>query len=366
MQNELLALEKKHCIGWREYRLIGKNGLFEYERGVRQVKSERFVGEIPLVTAGYENTGVAEFVNSGNSSLFDENTITIDMFGNPFYRGYKYYADDNIISLKNTNFTKKTLLYIVANLTYLTKFYNYGKQFRIGELEKVKITLPAANNEIAFDYIEEFIATLDAERLATLDAYLTTTNLKDYTLTSEEAQALSDIDKVEWGEFKIEKLFGKSTRGRRLKSFDRIDGVLPFVTAGEKDTGISAFIGNKVQVFSENTTTIDMFGSAKYRNYKYGADDHVAVVHTEALNKYAAIFTTSCIHKSSHAGQFDYSRNFYATDADELNILLPIKSDHTPDYDFMSTYIKAMQKVVIKNVVEWADKRIEKTKEVMK
>lgn len=24
-----------------------------------------------------------------------------------------------------------------------------------------------------------------------------------------------------------------------------------------------------------------MFGSAKYRNYRYGADDHVAVVHTE-------------------------------------------------------------------------------------
>lgn len=50
-----------------------------------------------------------------------------------------------------------------------------------------------------------------------------------------------------------------------------------------------------VQVFSGNTTTIDMFGSAKYRNYEYGGDDHVAVVHAEKLPKYASIFVTTAI-----------------------------------------------------------------------
>nr|CAO90836.1 unnamed protein product [Microcystis aeruginosa PCC 7806] len=95
---------------------------------------------------------------------------------------------------------------------------------------------------------------------------------------------------VEWGVFNLEELFGKSTRGKRLKSEDRISGTLPFVTAGEKDEGISAFIGNDVTVFSENTITIDMFGSAKYRNYKYGCDDHIAVVHTQKLPKPVAIF----------------------------------------------------------------------------
>ena len=72
-------------------------------------------------------------------------------------------------------------------------------------------------------------------------------------------------------------LFGKSTRGKRLKSADRIEGTLPFVTAGEADEGVSAFIGNDVEVFSKNTITIDMFGSAKYRNYDYGGDDHIII-----------------------------------------------------------------------------------------
>ncbi|WP_102135337.1 restriction endonuclease subunit S [Candidatus Williamhamiltonella defendens] len=157
------------------------------------------------------------------------------------------------------------------------------------------------------------------------------------------ASLLNDkLKNVKWGVFNVEKLFGKSTRGKRLKSDDRIPGNLPFVTAGESNEGVSAFIGNNVTVFSENTTTIDMFGSAKYRNYKYGADDHVAVVHTEKLSRHAAIFITSAIHKSSYTGMFDYGRNFYAKDADQLNIFLPSKNQQ-PDYEFMENYIAELE-----------------------
>lgn len=190
-----------------------------------------------------------------------------------------------------------------------------------------------------------------------LSAYLTTTGLSDYTLTESESNALRTIDSLEWREFKVEKLFGKSTRGKRLKSDDRTEGDLPFVTAGEADTGISAFISNEVEVFSKNTTTIDMFGSAKYRNYDYGADDHVAVVHTENLDKFAAIFVTTACHKSAHNGQFNYGHNFYAKDADELNIMLPVR-DGAPNYMAMQELICAVQKLVIKDVVLYANKKI--------
>ncbi len=108
-----------------------------------------------------------------------------------------------------------------------------------------------------------------------------------------------------------------------------------------------------------------MFGSAKYRNYDYGAYDHVAVVHTENLPKYAAMFVTSALHKAAHAGQFDYSRNFYAKDADELLISLPTKN-YQPDFEFMETYIRATQKLVIKDVIDWKDEIISKTKSVVR
>lgn len=147
---------------------------------------------------------------------------------------------------------------------------------------------------------------------------------------------------IEWRKYKVSDLFGKSKRGLRLKSADRIDGNLPFVTAGETDMGISDWIGNDVHVFPRNTITIDMFGSAKYRSYEYGADDHVAVINTGNLHAFAVIFITSAIHKVSHAGQFDYSRNFYASDADDLIIQLPTitKNDKSEiAFEFMEKFI---------------------------
>ena len=237
----------------------------------------------------------------------------------------------------------------------------------------IVINIPIrSDGKINFEIIDNFIAELEAQRIAELEAqriaeleaYLTVTGLKDCTLTKEEQTALDNYENWNWGEFNLEKLFGKSTRGKRLKSADRVPGNLPFVTAGETDEGISDFIGNDVTVFSENTTTIDMFGSAKYRNYKYGGDDHIAVVHTEKLPKLAAIFVTSAIHKSSHNGQFDYSKNFYAKDADALNIMLPTQNGK-PDYKCMETLISAIQKEVITDVVSYADKKIIAAKEIV-
>ena len=108
-----------------------------------------------------------------------------------------------------------------------------------------------------------------------------------------------------------------------------------------------------------------MFGSAKYRNYKYGGDDHVAIVHTEELPKLASIFVTTAIHKSSYTGKFSYSRNFYAKDADELNISLPTQNSQ-PNYKLMETFIIAIQKLVIKEVALYADRKIEATTEIVK
>jgi len=226
------------------------------------------------------------------------------------------------------------------------------------------ICVPFINGKVATDFIEERMRELEEERMREADAWARAAGFEDYNLTEGEQIALKEIDKLEYQIFNVEELFGKSTRGKRLKSADRVTGSLPFVTAGETDEGISAFIGNCVTIFPANTTTIDMFGSAKYRNYEYGADDHIAVVHTQKLQEDAAIFVTSAIHKSSHNGQFDYGKNFYAKDADELNILLPTKGV-VPDYSKMATIISAVKKLVIKDVAEYANKKIRVAQQVI-
>ena len=327
-------------------------------------------GNIPLISHQHDNNGISKKIAQiSNRRLFNfKNTLPLADRGvflattqnENFHIGTRVKA----LTFKDGEKSIKIREFIVACINKLQiLFLDYASN-ATDNLPNFKIQLPTKKGKIDFDFMESFIAELEAEHLAELEAYLSATGLKDYALTAEEQQVLNDFENVKWQTFNLEKLFGKSTRGRRLKSDDRIAGNLPFVTAGETDEGISAFIGNNVTVFSENTTTIDMFGSAKYRNYQYGGDDHVAVVHTENLPKFASIFVTTAIHKTSYAGLFSYSRNFYAKDADELNIALPIKQ-HQPNYEIMETLISAIQKLVIKDVVLYAESKIESTKKVV-
>lgn len=377
MQSQLEQMEKDFGIEWKEYRL---DELFEVV-GTKSLDSnaiEFLKSGINFIGRTFESNGIQGKIEKQDFEPNESFTITATVIGNYKYVKFQtepYYCSQNINKLTPKKLTilkwsKEIAYYFVANIQKFVSQYDMQQGgYKLDDIKNHIVRLPTVTqngkSQIAFDFIEKFMATLQAERLTKLQAYLIAAGLNDCTLTDDEQAALNLLDAVNFGKFNLEKLYGKSSRGRRLKSADRIDGKLPFVTAGETDTGISDYIGNEVHIFEENTVTIDMFGSSKYRNYKYGADDHVAVVHTETLSKFAALFLTTAIHKSSHAGQFDYSRNFYASDADELNISLPINPDNTPNYDYMHLVISAMQKNVIKNVVDYLDMRIEKTVEIL-
>lgn len=299
--------------------------------------------------------------NKGNTLTCSDTTMGADTM---FYQEKDFIGYSHIQHLvpKFTPFNKSIASAIIsASRISTAKKYDYGNKFNRAEMNKTKILIPTKNGKIDFEFIQRIISSIEVERISKVENYLIENGIRDYELTSKEKQAIENYKDLKWQSFNLENLFWKSTRGKRLKSADRISGALPFVTAGETDEGVSDFIGNNVTEFSANTTTIDMFGSAKYRNYKYGGDDHIAVVHTENLPKYASIFMTSAIHKSSYNGQFNYGRNFYAKDADVLEISLPVKNQK-PDYEIMETFISAIHKLVIKDLVKYLDKKIADSK----
>ena len=326
---------------------------------------------LPCLTSSFNNQGLNYYAPIEGATIL-KNVISIPS-NSDVYRAYYQSRDFTVLSdayaikwkLDDREITSNQYLFMVMCINKVTDLAIYSYKNKLGGWNVVKgksIKLPQKNGEIDFDFMDSFIAELEAERIAELSAYLTVSGLDNYELSKEEKQAIADYSSYEWKSFNLKTLFGKSTRGKRLKSEDRIPGTLPFVTAGEAEEGVSAFIGNAVEVFEKNTTTIDMFGSAKYRNYRYGGDDHVAVVHTEKIPMKAAIFVTSACHKAAHTGKFDYGHNFYAKDADALDIMLPSK-DGKPDYQAMELLISAIQKLVIKDVVRYADRKIETAKE---
>ena len=355
-------------VKWGQYRL---NELFDIETSRSTDKNKiTFIpnGEFDFVGRSRINNGVQGTIDKLPYKANSKETFSLVQIGESvcLYRNKDWYASQNIFVL-TPKIIELTKSHIFITTAINKALHEYASAYTYPTLDVVKnivVQLPTTSSKIDFGFIDEFVAELEGQRVAELQAYLSVTGLNNYTLTNEEVKVLAEIEKWNWKSFNIESLFGKSTRGKRLKGSDRTPGHLPFVTAGEANEGISAFIGNQVEVFSKNTTTIDMFGSAKYRNYNYGGDDHIAVVHTESLQQDAAIFVTSAIHKSSHNGQFNYGHNFYAKDADELNIMLPTKGS-TPDYQSMAILISAIKKIVIKDVVDYTDKKIALTKQVI-
>jgi len=359
--------EKLSTVKWGEFKL---GDLFDIDNTL-SFNADRLVpGEsYDYVTRTSFNQGILQatgFVNEENinpAGTWSLGLLQMDFF----YRNKPWYAGQ---------FMRKITPKIVipdGAILFITTVLNRQKPILLSVLvrnvdvtfKRITVRLPInSDGTIDFAFMESFIAELEAERIAELSAYLTVSGLCNYELSSEEKQAIANFSSYDWKSFNLKDLYGKSTRGKRLKSEDRVPGDLPFVTAGEAEEGVSAFIGNEVEIFEKNTTTIDMFGSAKYRNYRYGGDDHVAIVHTEKVPMKAAIFVTAACHKAAHTGKFDYGHNFYAKDADALNIMLPSK-DGNPDYQSMEMLISAIQKLVIKDVVIYAEKKKKATENVV-
>lgn len=337
-----------------------------FDEGKLKLISKKRKNLIEFVGRTKVDNGVKGYIERLKIIPNDKDVISISQVGTitAQIRNSLWYASQNIFILKPKKEQERMVsLFGVSAINKALSQFSDGYSYypTLETLNDLVIKLPILKGKIDYDFMDEFVLELSSNYIMKLYNYLKIKELDDYILTFEEQQLINNFKNLEWSTYNLKDLFGESTRGKRLKSEDRIPGILPFVTAGEADEGVSDFIGNDVQIFFKNTTTIDMFGSAKYRNYEYGADDHIAVVHTEYLPKNAAIFVTSAIHKASHNGQFNYGRNFYAKDADELYISLPTKNGQ-PDFDTMAIIISAIQKIVIKDVVIYANDNINKEK----
>lgn len=367
------SLSKKlRTVRWGEYRITQ---LFTPITVKRKLKGEELSlhGQFPAYSSDSENGGIVgyfdtpEFICDASNPkyvIFGDHTRAMSIARTSFS------VLDNVKVLHPTVDNDNALLFIFS--IWKKQIPNLGYKRHWGIAKKCIVQLPTQGKALDIAFMDSFIAELkeerikemEAESIAEQSAYLAACGLDNYELSKEEADALKSYCTYDWEKYNLKALFGKSTRGKRLRSEDRVPGTLPFVTAGEADEGVSAFIGNEVEVFEKNTTTIDMFGSAKYRNYRYGGDDHVAIVHTENVPMKAAVFITAACHKAAHTGKFDYGHNFYAKDADALDIMLPTK-DGKPDYPAMELLISAIHKLVIKDVVCYAEKKTAAAKTIM-
>ena len=177
-----------------------------------------------------------------------------------FYQEKPYFTGDKIKILRSKykRFGKHNAQFFISILNKAFSSYSWGSSsFDVKTIGKQNVSLPIKQNgQIDFDFIESFAQKIEKIYMKKLEAYLSVAGLNNYVLTHEEEKVLENFKNWNWCKFNLEKLFGKSTRGKRLKSEDRIAGKLPFVTAGEADEGVSAYIAGVLSrvfvIFSKN------------------------------------------------------------------------------------------------------------------
>ena len=369
--------EKLRNVKWGEFKY--EEVFNRIEQGRRLKKDDQIDGNIPFVMAGTTNAGVVNYI-SNPVALFPKNAITIDIFGNTFYRDYAfgagddtgvYWNDENIYS------SKAMLFFAVAMQKSMMGRFSYGKKLRSSQSKNFVMRLPVTiDGKINFDFMESFIAELEAEQVAELEAeqvaelsaYLTVSGLDNYELSSDEMTMIERYkeQQIPFSEFEFIKIFNNIKQGRRLKKDDQLPGNIPFVMSGTTNTGVVGYISNSVAQFPKNSITVDIFGNSFFRNYDFGAGDDTGVYwNTEKeYSKTCMLFFTAAMEKALQ-GKYSYGKKLRSSQSLHFKMQLPTK-DGKPDYDTMATLISAVQKLVIKDVVLYADRKIEKTKEVIR
>lgn len=312
--------------------------------------------------------------------IFEPNepfTITATVIGNYKYVKFQiepYYCSQNINKLMPKSIFKKwngnIAYYLIASLQKFVSLYD-GQQggYKLEDIKNHVIQLPIKNGKIDFEFMESFISELEAERMAELEAHLLATGLKNYTLTVEEQQVLGDYENMTFVEFNVIDLFDVKNSGNIL-SRDIVEnsGNTPYLCASSENNAVSSFITYDKK-YLDKGDCIFIGGKTFVVTYQekdfYSNDSHNLVLYLKNENertKLNQLYLATCINKSllhKYSWGDSISNRKIQTD----KVLLPVQNNQ-PNYAIMETFISAIQKLVIKNVVFYTDKKIAATKEV--
>lgn len=364
---------------WKEYSLhelfIPSNGDFDIQK-----KHIDNIGEY-VVSSGLQNSGIIG-KSSINAKIFNPNTITIDMFGNVFYRdfAYKMVTHARVFSISSNILTNyKIGLYLSIKLGYLNKIFSYNNMASWSKIKNFKINLPIKNKIIDYAFIENCIRELEEEHIRELTAYLKASGLEDYNLTAQEYSAIYMLNnnKIKFEEFKLIDILNwqpqKEIDPLKINYLTICDQPkYPFYGQATANNGVISYenldenvLNNKngkptILIHSNNQNCIYL-ETPFYLKDGHGA---TSVLQNEYLNELNAHFVITCIKKII-TEKFSYNEKATKIALKNTIIKLPTKENNQIDYNFMNIYIRAIEKLVIRKVIDWRDKQIEKTKDVV-
>lgn len=355
-------------------------------------------GNTPYITGAKDNNGVVGFVKADEKSISNGNCISVDpITGSSRYQPVDFvgrgFSGASINILYNDNLDERTALFMCSVIEKVaSKTAAYNNLFNSTRLSSAVIDIPVIENpnpdheytvdDIDWQYMRDYIKKLFSDRIKELkrdyikelDAYLQATGLNDYEFTEEDKKVLNQ--KVNTKEFVMHDIFEPLSAKKAVKTNVRNvkdnEYCVPVVYAKFGDNGIM-YWGRKGEFTTYSNVLSIVYNGVISAGKCYAQENETGILAESYLirYKYGEIPFLANLYMSKvieHKIYPLYSRETLAIWNNRVEndvIELPITSTDKPDFDYMERYIRAIEKVVIADVVKYKDKVIEATKKVV-
>lgn len=343
------------------------NGYHVYGQNISYQYPQKVINDSKYLTVLEKDKPIIAYTSS---------TAQIGIINESFYRTGNNGAFQGLFpKFSENNF--KVVIFILECIK--RTFIGFGYNTSMANILDIVIQVPTKNNKLDFDFMEDFIAELEAERIAELSAYLTVSGLDNYELSIEERNALRAYNSMEWREYRIGSIFSRiSTKKLPYKAKDLPTEVkdgydLPCLTSSFRNQGLNYYVPRDGATILKNVISIPS-NSDVYRAYFQSREftvlsDAYAIKWADEdkeLSNYQYLFMVRAINKVTDLPIYSYKMKLGGWNVvKDKKILLPVIDDEIA-FDFMNDYTRAVSKLAIKDVVQYTDRRIEATEEVVK
>lgn len=331
-----------------------------------------------IISSGVENQGVI-----GKSDIvarkFAPNTITVDMFGNVYMRDFEYklVTHARVFSLSPIMpIDRDCLVYLTTSLKYFSKIFSYSNMASWEKVKSKGVYCPiSSNGEISFNFMRRYIATLKAERVATLKAYLQATGLSNTILTESEIASLDTLrqNRLKW----IEKpVCGKDGAFDVINTHSILNsqvvpdsGNIPYIGAGETNNSILSYISfDKKQIEKGNSIMIGgktLVITYQEKDYFSNDSHNLALYYKDICNSNInlQLFLVSSLHRSLKP-KYHWGDSISKSKIKNDCLMLPITKEGKIDYEFINNLINAITKLCIEELLSLKDMEISATESI--
>lgn len=345
---------------WKEFNFID---LFDIRKGFYNKKpSGSGYGRIPFLGATERNNGITSFHTvddikqsskmgygkneSIDKKIFSGNCIAVTndgSVGHAFYQKIPFTCSHSInpLYLINYELNEKISLFLIRMIEMQRVCFQYSRKWRSERMEKSKILLPRnEQGEPDWIFMESYIKQIEEKQKE---------NYKDFAiqkLKNLEYKEIPKLNEKTWKASEIENFFKIYTGGDMIIS-KLNPGNIPLITHSLSENGVTKYIeeqGSNIKKFNCNMT-ISLADRGNFGAFVQMIDFYIGTrvkalefkICDISINKEILMFFSNCIN--AQATKFNYGNNCCAN-IGKLKIMLPIKQDETPDYEYMEQYIK--------------------------